>query len=131
MSAHANSFLGLPEDPREIELTRSLLDKTRQGKIPWVKQGNALTAAIPNGLQTNFVLSPVTFLTPSSSWDLFTVRDKNGNELVRVGNAGIITAVLARQASSPLVDAANELFIAVYGAVGDDLERAINAIKKL
>jgi hypothetical protein len=129
MSTRLNNLLGLPDDSREIELTRSLLEKTRQGKIPWIKQGNALTATIPSGFQTNFVLSPPSLLGSSSLWELFTVRDRNGNELVRVSNAAL--APVFGGASSPLVSAANELFRAVYGAVGDDLDRAINAIKKL
>jgi hypothetical protein len=130
MSTRINSLLGIPDDPREIELTRSLLEKTRQGKIPWIKQGNALTATIPSGVQTNFVLSPVSLLGSSSNWELFTVRDRSGNELVRIGNPSF-AAMLVGQAVNPLADAANELFKAVYGAVGDDLDRAINAIKKL
>jgi hypothetical protein len=130
MSTRANTLLGLPDDPREIELIRSILEKTREGKITWNKQGNALTAVVPSRLQANFVLSPSS-ITGSVSWDLFTVRDKDGNELIRVSNLAGFISVLAGQGTSPLVDAANELFRAVFGAVGDDLDRAINAIKKL
>ena len=54
-----NFFLGQSDDPRQVELTRSLVEKARQGKIPWVKQANALTATIPLGLQVNFVLAPL------------------------------------------------------------------------
>jgi hypothetical protein len=132
MSTRLNSLLGLPDDPREVELIQSILEKTRQGKIPWVKQGNAFTATIPNGFQTNFVLSSLSFagLSPST-WELFTIRDSKGNELVRVGNTGIASILAGSGALSPLATAANELFKAVFGAVGDDLDRAINAIKRL
>jgi hypothetical protein len=129
MSSNLNRLLGLPDDSREVELTRSLLDKTKQGKIPWVRQGTALTAAIPGGLHANFVLAPTIFATPSN-WQLFTVRDSRGNELVRVSGPGGF-AILAGAAMSPLVAAANDLFRAVHGAVGDDLDRAIDSIKKL
>jgi len=125
-----NFFLGQSDDPRQVELIRSLVEKTRQGKIPWVKQANALTATIPLGLPVNFVLAPLSFLTANPSWQLLTVRDASGSELVRVSNAPMVT-VLAGAAKSALLDAADELFKLVNGAAGDDLDRAINTIKKL
>lgn len=131
MSTRRNLFFGDSDDPREVELIRSLLEKTRQGKIPWVKQSSALTATIPNGLQINFVLAPATVLTPYSSWQLLTVRDKSGNELVRVNNNANTLGAMAGAAMSPLTTAANELFKIVSGAASDDLDRAINTIKNL
>ncbi len=132
MSTRYNdAFFGLSHNPREVELIQSLVEKTRQGKIPWSKQANALTATIPHGFQINFVLGPASFLLPNlTNWELLTVRDTSGSELVRVTNAPMIT-VLAGTAKSALLDAADELFKVVSGATGDDLERAINVIKKL
>jgi len=134
MSTRPNYFFGESDDPREVELIHSLVEKTRQGKIPWVKQASALTAAISSGFgfEINFVLAPtLSFVNPhSSSWQLLTVRDRSGSELVRVSNPPMIT-VLAGAAKSPLVHAADELFKLVYGAAGDELDRAINTIKKL
>jgi len=130
MSIRANAyFFGESDDPRKVELIQSLVEKTRQGKIPWVKQANALTATIPNGFQINFVLAPISILAPYSSWQLLTVRDKNGNELVRVNN-GATVSILAGGRSA-LGEAADELFRLVNGAAGDDLDRAITTIKNL
>jgi len=42
-----------------------------------------------------------------------------------------MVTVLAGAAKSALLDAADELFKLVNGAAGDDLDRAINTIKKL
>jgi hypothetical protein len=126
-----NRILGLPDDPRELELIRGLIDKTKQGRIPWVKkQTMAFTAAIPNGLEMNFVLSR-SLLAPSSTWELFTVRDVNGSELLRVTNPSSIGLLASGATASAVSNATNELFRVVYGAVGDDLDRAINTIKKL
>jgi|SRR5882672_8504276 len=131
MSTRNNAFFGLSDDPREVELIQSLVEKTRQGKISWSKQANALTATIPRGFQINFVLAPTSFISPNlTNWQLLTVRDTSGSELVRVTNAPMIS-VLAGTAKSALLDAADELFKVVNGATGDDLDRAINAIKKL
>jgi hypothetical protein len=130
MSTRTNSiFFGQPDDPREVELIRSLVEKTRQGKIPWVKQANALTATIPSGLQINFVLAPA-IVASYASWQLLTVRDKSASELIRVNNAPFVT-ILAGAARSALVEAADELFKLVNSAAGDDLDRAISTIKKL
>src|SRR6266849_1984926 len=121
-----NSFYGPAADPREVELIQNLLIKTRQGKIPWVKQGNAITANIPGGFQINFVVSPtISFVPQSTNWQLLTVRDKSGSELVRV-NGGSVISVLTGGAGSETIAVANELFIAVNGVTGEGLERAIN-----
>src|SRR5712692_5808234 len=130
MSTRSNYLFGQFDDPREVELIRSLVEKTRQGKVPLVKQANALTATIPLGFQVNFVLAPLSFITANPSWQLLTVRDASGSELVRVSNTSMV-AVLAGSAKSALLGAADELFTVVSGAAGDDLDRAINTIKKL
>jgi len=130
MSTRPNTLVFGSDDPREVELVHSLVEKTRQGKVPWVKQANALTATIPLGLQVNFVLSPLSFLTANPSWQLLTVRDASGNELIRINNGPMIV-FLAGAARSALIQAADELFTLVSSAAGDDLDRAINTIKKL
>jgi len=65
-----------------------------------------------------------------ATWELLTVRDKNGSELLRVSHPGLIPTI-SGTAKSLLVAATDELFEAVYGALGDDLARAIDAIRKL
>jgi hypothetical protein len=130
MSTRATfGLLGQFDDPREVELVRSLIEKTRQGKIPWTKQANALTATIPNGLQINFVLGPLTILAAYPNWQLLTVRDKAGNELLKVTNGSI--ASILNASTGVLLTVADELFKIVNGAASDDLDRAINTIKKL
>jgi hypothetical protein len=125
-----NLMLGLTDEPRKVALIQSLVEKTRQGKIPWVKQASALTATLPGGYQINFVMSPMmTILTQSSTWQLLTVRDRIGSELVRVSNENTISVAMG--AGSALVAAASELFKLVNSGSDDDLDRAINTIKNL
>jgi hypothetical protein len=125
-----NAFLeGSSNDPREVLLVQGLLEKTREGKISWVKAADAITARIPNGFQINFVLSPTSIISShSSTWQLLTVRDRAGSELLRVNNSAInfITGVAKGAALMQLV---NDLFRLVNS--GDDLERAIQTINKL
>jgi hypothetical protein len=126
-----NRLLGLPDDPREVELVQGLIDKTKQGRIPWARQATAYTASIPRGLEMNFVISPSLF-SPAPSWELFTVRDANGIQLLRVPNPrGGSLMVTSPNPENPVVTAADNLFRTVRGALGDDLDRAIDTIKKL
>jgi hypothetical protein len=119
--------ISLPDDPRKIEFVRSLLTKTREGKVSWVKKGGAFSAAVPDGITINFVLGSSPLGLPTS-WDLFTVRDKTGNELIQV--RGLDFFSVGR--TDPLRDATSELFAVVSAGVsGDELERAIESLKRL
>jgi len=128
MSARYNALVQFPDDPRQVELVKGLLEKTQQGKIGWVKQGTAVTTSLPNGIAVNFVLATALL---SDSWQLFTVRDKQGNELVRVDSPGVFAIIAGSAITSPLLAATNELFTAVHGPKIDDLDRAIESVKKL
>jgi len=122
-------LLGLPEDPRKTEFVINLLAKTKVGKVSWNKKGNAYTAAIPNGIVVNFVTGPTLFGT-GPSWQLFTVRDREGNELIQV-HAPDFVSIISNTATGALLQATNQLFTAVSGISGDELERAIESLKKL
>lgn len=126
-----NVFLrGASTDPREVLLLQSLAEKTREGKISWVKAGDAITARIPNGVEVNFVLLPTSIITSQSTWQLLTVRDRVGSELVKLSNSSNALVALAGSGkSAALIQAANDLFKLVNS--GDDLERAIETINKL
>ena len=122
------SVFGMPDDPREVELVRGLLAKTREGKIRWIREGSAITANVHKGLQLNFVLTTNIF-TSVSDWQLFTVRDRSESELVRVAGAGAFG--LVAMGTNSLVLAVNELFQLVIGSIRDDLDEAIDSVKNL
>lgn len=127
--ASIGTLIGLPDDPREVEFVLSLLAKTREGKISWMKKGNAFTAVIPNGITVNFVLGATLFgMTPS--WQLFTARDRAGNELIQVNSPGLVS-IVSSTATGPLLEATNQLFNVVSGTSGDELQQAIESLKKL
>jgi hypothetical protein len=114
------------EDSRELALVLGLLAKTREGKIRWLKEGSAITAMIPVGLNVNFVLSTNVF-TASSEWQLFTVRAAGKSELVRVANTPAFLGPL-RGAIGAAID---ELFQSVLSYFRDDLDSAIDSVKNL
>jgi len=123
------SIIGLPDDPRKTEFVLSLLTKTREGKVSWTRKGDAYTAAIPNGVSVNFVLGLGIFGT-ESAWQLFTVRDRTGNELMQVRSPAVLSFEPS-VATGPLLDATNQLFVAISGISGDELGQAIESLKKL
>jgi hypothetical protein len=128
-TARIGSIIGLPDDPRKTEFVLSLLAKTREGKVSWIRKGNAFTAAVPNGIAVNFVLGAGLFgLEPG--WQLFTVRDNAGNELMQVRSPHVLSFEPGVAAGS-LLDATNQLFIAISGISGDALGQAIDSLKKL
>ena len=92
VSANYGSFMPIPDDPRQTEFVLSLLAKTNEGKVSWIKKGSAFTATIPNGVVVNFVLAPGLFGTPLS-WQLFTVRDRFENELIQVNAPNFISVL--------------------------------------
>lgn len=117
----------IPDDPRKVEFVRSLLEKTNEGKISWTKKGNAFTATIPDGLTVNFILGT----GPSrGSWELFTVWDRTGNEILRATGLDF-ESMTVNLTTDSLQEATNHLFAAVAGLSGNQLERAIESLKKL
>ena len=127
MSA-THRLIGSPDDPREIELIRSLQDKTREGKITWRTEGSAITANILGGLKFSFVTTTNIF-TYSSEWSLFTVRDKDNNQILQV-SGGSILSILAG-ASSGVASATNDLFNLINASRRDNLDNAIDSVKNL
>jgi len=116
-----------PEESRELALVLGLLAKTREGKIRWFKEGSAITAVVPGGLNVNFVLSTNVFSTSSADWQLFTVRGSGKSELVRVAN----TPVFLSPVRGSIGAAVDELFQSVLSFFRDDLDRAIDSLKNL
>jgi hypothetical protein len=127
------AFAGLGEDPRKIALVKELTEKTKRGKIRWVTKQNAVTAALPRGLEVNFVTQAS--LTGGKYWQLFTLRDAEGNELVRTA-PGVLLPFLTSPVPvavepSSLDQAVDELFSTVNRSASDDLDQALSAIKSL
>lgn len=128
--------LGFGDDPRKVALVKLLIEKTRQAKIRWAKQRSAITASLP-GFEVNFVTQPS--LLGSESWQLFTVRDTRGNELLRTTPSYLPFLLPSSPVQTtpvptgePTVEqVVDELFATVNRSAGDDLDRAISTIKNL
>lgn len=128
------AFAGLGEDPRKIALVKELTEKTKQGKIRWITKQNAITTTLPRGLEVNFVTQAR--LAGGKYWQLFTLRDAGGNELIRTAPPPLLPFLmspsppLATEPSS-LDQAVDLLFATVTKSASDDLDQAISTIKNL
>lgn len=127
------AWAGFGEDPRKMAFVKELTEKTRQGKVHWVTRHNAVTATVPGGLEVNFVTSPS--LTGGIYWQLFTLRDSRGNELIKTSPSPLLpflpSAMPVPGGATSLEQAVSELFAEVNKSASDDLDRAISTIKNL
>lgn len=128
------AFAGLGEDPRKIALVKELTEKTKQGKIRWVTKQNAITTTLPRGLEVHFVTQAS--LVGGKYWQLFTLRDAGGNELIKTSPPALLPFLLSPTSPvatgpSSLDQAVDELFAAVNRSASDDLDQAISTIKNL
>lgn len=120
-------------DPRKVAFVEELTEKTKQGRVPWVNRNNAVTATLPGGLEINFVTSPT--LGGGVHWQLFTLRDSRGNELIKISPAPLLpflrSATPVPGGTDSLEQAVGELFSEVNKSASEGLERAISTIKNL
>lgn len=133
MSNTSLAFLaGLGEDPRKVAFVKELTGKTKEGKVRWATQQNAVTAKLPRGLEVNFVTQ--SSLVGGKYWQLFTLRDSTGNELIRIAPPALLPflkpSTIATEAP-PLAQAVDDLFATVNRSADDDLDQAISTIKNL
>ena len=127
------AFAGLGEDPRKTALVKELTEKTKQGKIRWIAKQNAITTTLPRGLEVNFVTQAS--LAGGKYWQLFTLRDERGNELIKTSPSTLLPFLLSPSPvaieHSSLEQAVDVLFATVNKSASDDLDQAISAIKNL
>ncbi len=127
-------------DPRYIKLVKTITAKTREGRLEWQRTGTGTIASAAAGLEFNFVFGPGSGLADLISgrwWALFTIRDRDGNEILKVTQErsavvpGPLPQALLGGSESPLKDAVTELFGAVQQAARDKLDDIIDAIDQI
>ncbi len=128
------AFVGLGEDPRKIALVKELTEKTKQGKIRWITKQNAVTATLLRGLEVNFVTQ--IRLAGGKYWQLFTLRDAQGNELIRTAPPALLPFLMSpglpvATEPSSLDQAVDVLFATVNESASDVLDQALSSIKNL
>jgi|SRR6185437_6596075 len=122
-----------PAHQKSISLVKKIAEKTKAGRITWKKSSTGFIASVRGGLELGFV--PAGLLGFGGSvWGIFTVRDRDGNEILRVENPSSSVTPLAFSSlgvlptPDPLVSAVSELYNQVGGAAATDIDRAITLV---
>ncbi len=122
---------------KQTLLVRTITQKTREGKIVWTNTKTALSAVGPAGLEFNFVVArsgPRILRGSSDQWQLFTVRDGNGEELLKIENSDVgipIPTLLSGAHPDSVEKAVDELFGTLQSAKNNHIADAISKIERL
>jgi hypothetical protein len=136
MSEMSNIASLLFGDPKKRELIRKIRAKTEARKVLWRKTPSAYTATA-GSLLMSFVVNPGLFM--SETWEVFTVKDMQGKEIIKVTNRPTAflpgTPIPAPPTVPPgvsqLIEEANQLFTVVTQEGKGDVENAIDVIDNL
>ena len=114
---------------KELELILKLIQKTGEGKIVWKFSPTAFTSSVGEKLEVNLVRQSAFLGTTGLGWSLFTVRDRKGNELVKVLHRPL--APMAMAESPDLVSTVDKLYEEVMRAQQRDIEKAIGIVDSI
>lgn len=128
------------EDPKEIELVDSIIEKSKAGKIGWRRNTSSLVATLPS-MQLSFVRSSLaadslfgSFLSSIGVWDVFSVRKADGTELLKVEQPQVNPLLVGAgppPSRSKLVQAVDTLYSIANAKAQGEIDNAIRAIKNL
>ena len=128
------------DNPKEVELVQTIIEKTRAGKITWERTPSSLVANVP-GMQLSFVRASsqysqlASILGVGSEWDIFSIRSHHGGEIMKVEQPApsllLGTPPSAPPPRSKLVQAVDELYSVANVKGQGDVDKAINVIKNL
>lgn len=129
-----NAISALAPDPKQLELVRRIIDRTREGKISWQKSSTDITANVANELFMTFVHSWT--LPTFTIWKRFTVRDGDGHDFLTIDNTSeleAVTAALRGEAEKldPVRKAVNELYFLAEKKGNGDIDKAISVLERV
>ena len=131
VSAETGTAGELPYHPKHIALVTKITEKTRAGKILWNHTESSVTASVPGELELSFIRGQ-SIVSPSRGWAIFTLRDKRGNEILRVlGRATLGGLVQATRGTSLEREAVDELYQAIHQQAEDQIQQVIEAIDRI
>ena len=114
---------------KDIELVRKLAEKTRANRIAWKRSETGFSASVSGQLEIGFVRAWSAFGPPG--WSLFTVRDKRGNEILRVDNPLGLRSLLQGHSEEMIRQSVNELYQAAERSSAAAIDKAIQWIDRV
>jgi hypothetical protein len=120
-------------DSEYIAFVRKLEEKTRAKKILWAKTPQGY-AAETSSMIFSFTRRPMS-LNPMMSiprfWGLFTVRKRNGQELIKVEPSSGISVENVLHGGGSLTRSVDSLFAEVKQSAKSDVDKALNELDQL
>ena len=114
---------------KEIELIEKIAAKTLQGKIPWKVGTTALTASVGNKLEISFVRdSPLVPFLGKQGWALFSVRDKQGSEILKISGTAFSPLAVLGGVAQELTAAVDKLYAAVITSYRSEIDKAMDIV---
>jgi hypothetical protein len=99
------------EDPKSIELVEKLKQRTREGRLIWRKTSTSYETVLRNKTVVGFIVASTTLIfLQQKGWAQFSVRQRDGNEVLTVQNPASVFGEISRSA---LVKSVDELFAIV------------------
>ena len=126
-----NALLTFFDDPKQLELVNTIIQKTQEGKLRWNKSATSYEALLPNGVQLKFILSMPFFpkLFQGKTWAQFIVCQQDGSEIVNVQQSSPLPD--DKNPKRPLETAVEKLFKILIGSAKDEVDKVIDQLKNL
>ena len=120
------------DDPKYLDLIEKITQKTLANKISWTMTQTGVSANVSGKIELGFVRGRGGIFA-TRSWALFTIRDANGNEILRVesGPRTPIEILAGGVPDRPLMKAVDTLYAAIEQLGGAEVEKIIELIDKI
>jgi len=126
MGSQPQPILPDRDDPKYLDLVEKITEKTRANKIQWKMTETGVSATVSGKIELGFVRSRG-WLASRTGWALFTIRDENGNEILRVESV----SPKALAPPSPTRNAVEELYAAIEQVGRREVEKVIELIDRI
>jgi hypothetical protein len=115
-----------PPDPRAMTIIERLIDRTRAGRLTWTRTPSTYETALKNGTTVGFVASPSHLISLNPMWDQFSIRQRNGKEVLKIENSTNMFAIMPIQ--DPVRAKLTELFHLVTEQGKDELDSILGEL---
>jgi len=130
MASQPEPILPGTSDPKYLDLIDKITAKTRANKIRWKSTPTGHSATVSGEIQLGFVRSRGGGLTSPKGWALFTIRDENENEILRVENMPFLIGIDAAD-EEPIRRAVGTLYSAIEQMGRAEVQKVIELIDKI
>src|SRR6266496_1807881 len=123
-------------DPRHHQVVEKLIEQTRAGRMLWTKSPSSYETVLQNGTKVVFILGshPLPFLKTEENWAQFSVRQRDGNEVMKVANPAGISLTMppppGTTSRETLQQTIDKLFNLVTNKGKDDLDSILDEIDR-